>query len=1348
MADENAASLSPAKRALLEQRIHGRPGARAARSRLVERTPGSPTPLSLAQEQLWYFSQLAPDNPAYNEAVSIRKHGDFDADVFARVFNEVVRRHESWRTTFEVIDGQPLQRVGAAPAYGLPIIDLRDLPVGEREHAAAMLAVEDSRRPYDLERGALMRPRLVRMADDQHRLYLSMHHLIFDGVTLYRVILPELISLYEAFAAGRPSPLTDPDAQYADYTAWEREYGNSAAARRALEHWRGRLEGVPTLQLPLDHPRPAHQRFRGGMEAIHVPRELADRLRLLSREAGATLFQVIAAAFAVLLHDYSGQEDVVFATVTDLRRRPDLEAVVGYCLTPLVLRADLSEDPSFTEVLRRVRSELIDALDHHLPFAQLVRELRPRREPGANPIFQAMIVLEPPMIASDPSWSVHQMEVEVGEALGHAKLDLHIELDERPEGHVAGRLIYNSDLFTVETARRAAGHWHTLLESIAAEPGRRISELSLLTQQERHRVLVEWNSTSLDHPRDACVHDLVAAQVARTPDAVAVVFGDERLTFSELDERAGRLAERLRRSGVGPGDLVAICVERSLGMIVGLLGILKSGAGYVPLDPGHPSARLAFMLEDSRAAVLLTQRHLRAGLPEHGAEVLCVDADENANAPSAPPAAPPSLPPDAIAYVIYTSGSTGTPKGVRVSHSAVVNLLSSMAREPGCGAADTVLAITTSSFDMSVPELWLPLTTGATMVVAPAEVVRDGRLLGRLIDGCGATFMQATPSTWQMLVDSGWKGNSRLVALSGGDTLEPGMGRWLAEHTAALWNAYGPTETTVWSTLARLQPGDPISVGRPIGNTRTYVLNRARQPVPVGVAGELFIGGEGVAAGYLGRPDLTDERFLPDPWVPGGRIYRTGDRARVLGDGRLQHLGRLDQQLKIRGFRVEPGDIEVALRSHPQVGAAVVISHRGPDGSSRLAAYVVPQGPQPSVSELRRSLRALLPEHMIPSTFVWLDALPLTTNGKLDRAALAELFVESGPDQRRRVPPRTPLEQLVADVWSSTLQVSEVGVDDDFFEQGGHSLLAVRLLVAIERELGVEIPLSAFFEGSGTVAGLATIIEQRRSVQADERVVVPVQPQGTTPNLFFIHPDESSLLTMRHFTGPLGTEQGVVGLLPERTGKKFDRSRTIEDLAEPMLETIRHTQPHGPYVIAGYSLGGVLAYEVAGRLRAAGEEVAWLGVLDAATPPAGVRFYRHDMSLRQRLARQRRRGLRGALSKTHQVLRRDGSGALVRLGLRRSAISDDFDWRGARSLIAHYACVGHDAPLNLFVTDDCVTGTQSRSLGWAEVHRGSLEVNLVGGDHLEMVIEPHVSALAASVSASLRSALRASLQGR
>jgi amino acid adenylation domain-containing protein len=1344
MSNDPELALSPAKRTLLENRIQGRGTATGIATRPVKRRGVSgPAPLSPAQEQLWHFSQLAPGNPVYNESVSIRKDGPLDLDSLRAALNELIRRHQIWRSTFEVVEGEPRQVVHPAPAFQLSPLDLSWMGKVDAEREAIRMAAEVAKRPYNLEQGPLIRPLLVRFAVDHHRLYLAMHHLIFDGVSLYRVILPELIALYGAFAAGRPSPLVEPPIQYADYAAWERTEAAATENARALEYWRRRLADAPSLPLPLDHPRPPRQRFRGGMESIHIPKDLADKLDRLSREAGGTFFQAIACAFAVLLHRYSSQDDVVFGTVIDLRERPEFEAMVGYCLTPLVVRADLSGDPTFVQLLGQIREVVLDGMDHKVPFQQLVRELQPSREPGSNPIFQTMVVLEPPVAAPDPAWSLHQMEAELGNAVGHAKVDLHIELDRRPEGHVAGRLIYNSDLFERDTARRVVDHWNTLLEGIVAGPNRPISELPLLTEAERHRQLVEWNATAAGLPASSCVHEMVTAQAQRSPDKTAVAFADQVLTYGELEQRANLAAHRLRRAGAGPGTIVAICVERSMEMVVGMLGILKSGAAYLPLDPRYPPARLAFMLGDAGAEVVLTQRPLVGSLPHGTVKAVCIDEPGELEEGPADAEPPKRTAPESLAYVMYTSGSTGRPKGVRVSHANVINLIMALAQEPGVGPDDTVLSVASYSFDMSVGDVWATLGVGARLILASRRVAADGRRLGRLIDDSGISLMHATPATWQMLVDTGWRGRRRLVAVSGGEPLSPALAGALLDRCGALWNGYGPTETTVYATFSRVSAGVPITVGRPIRNVRAYVLNKARQLLPLGVPGEIWIGGGGVALGYLNRPEETAERFLADPFVPGGRMYRTGDLAQLLVDGQIKHLGRLDDQIKVRGFRIEPGEIEAALKLHPAVRSATVVAREDRPGDRRLIAYVVPDGQHILSAELRALLRRILPDYMVPSGFVTVDSLPVTPNGKLDRSALPPPAAAMTPDaQRQSAAPRTELEERLVRIWRQILGNEQIGLEDDFFELGGHSLLAARLLGEVEIEVGVQVPLASIFNVSTTVAGMASVIEASRREVGHNGLIVPIQSRGSAPILFFVYPDESAMLTLRHFVGPLGSEQPVLGLFPARVGRRFDQSRGIEELASTMLATIRSTQPRGPYLLAGFSLGGLIAYEIAGLLRADGEEVGWLGLLDTAFGPALYQRELWSHSPRGFATRLLKIGPLGAARVARNLTRRWVRAPLVRLH-RLSPVGYHFDYRGAMLLGSRYASCGHDVSLDLFTSADVVDVTGSPTLGWEKAHRGRITVHAISGKHLSVVTEPNVRVVAEILSASLRRAVAA-----
>ncbi|MGI9185556.1 MAG: non-ribosomal peptide synthetase [Solirubrobacteraceae bacterium] len=797
-------------------------------------------PLSVAQEALWYVALLAPNRISYNETISIRKDGPLDLVAFRAAFTEIVRRHQAWRTTFDTVNGQPVQVVATAADLPLPVLDLSHLTPEEAERRAVRITADLSRTPYDVRRGPLLRPRLIRFPRTHHRLYLAMHHLIFDGVSVYRVVLPELVALYDAFFAGRPSPLPEPPTQYGDYARWEQTWIIEPRVARRFAHWRQHLTAVPHLALPQDHPRSETPRFRGGIVPVSVPGETVDRLKEVGQGVGGSLFQVLASMWALLLSRYSSQQDVVFATATDLRQRPELESVVGYSLTPLVLRVDLSGEPTLEELVLRVRNELLDGLDHLIPFERLVRELDPDAAAGANPIYQTMIILEPAVVAADPCWSVHQMESEIGEAVGNAKLDLELELDERPEGHISGRLIYDRDLFEAPTAARMAAHWLRLIEAAAADPTCLASTIPILTPADQRRQLVEWNATTTEI-RAGRVDDLVSGRAALHPEAGAVSADGETLNYGELERRATRSASRLLETGARAGDAVALGSVPSLDLIVDALGVLKAGAAYA----------LA------------------------------------ATAGSALPAPGQGTLPEAICCLQPTSTATGTPSWVAIRHGAVINLATALAADLGIGPDDTILVLPANLLRAHVMELWMALVTGARIVVASAETAGDGARLSQLIASEGASFLHASPSTWQTLIDTGLKASRGLNALSGGGRLSRELADEILERCRVLWNGYGTVETTGYCTLARVQRATSITIGRPIANTRAYVLDGHDQPVPIGVTGELLVAGEGVAGGYVNRPNLTPTPFVEDPFGPGA-AYRTGDQARWRADGELE----------------------------------------------------------------------------------------------------------------------------------------------------------------------------------------------------------------------------------------------------------------------------------------------------------------------------------------------------------------------------------------------------------------------------------------------------------------------------
>ncbi|HEY7767793.1 amino acid adenylation domain-containing protein [Longimicrobium sp.] len=1062
-------------------------------------------PLSFAQERLWFIDQFEPGSAVYNIPMAWRLGGALEQAALEHALGEIVRRHDSLRTVFGEVDGAPVQVIAPFRGFVLPVEDLSGLGEAEREAAVRRRAGEEARRAFDLSAGPLFRAALLRVDAEDHVLLLSMHHIVSDGWSM-GVFSRELSALYAAFRDGRESPLPSLPVQYADYAVWQREQLEGEVLDRQLSYWRARLAGAPELlELPADRPRPPVQTYRGASVPVELSLELLGRLQALGRGEGATLYMTLLSAFQVLLSKYSGIADIVVGSPIAGRTRKEVEELIGFFINTLVLRTDLSGDPCFRDVMRRVRGVTLGAYEHQdVPFERLVAELQPERSLSHSPLFQVMFTLQ-----NDGGGPRALAGLRVGGVdaeLQTAKFDLSLSLVATSRGLLGG-LTYSTDLFEQGTIERMVRHLGRVLEQVAGDADVRLSRLNLLGGAERALVVEEWNRTAAQVPADRCIHQLFEAQAARTPDAVALRFEEDSLTYRELNARANRLAHHLRRLGVGPEVRVGVLMERSVEMVVALLAVLKAGGGYVPLDPGLPAERLAYMLEDSAVPLVLVQAALRDAVPARdGVAVLAVDVLAEEIAAESAENSESGAGPDSLAYVIYTSGSTGRPKGVMNQHRGVVNRLVWMQAQFGIGADDVVLQKTPFGFDVSVWEFFWPLQQGARLVMARPDGHRDPAYLRDVIEREGVTALHFVPSMLQPFIDAveaGRCASLRHVVCSG-EALPPVLVRRFYDRFAGpveLTNLYGPTEAAVdvscWTCL-RDEAADVVPIGRPVWNTSLYVLDAALQPVPVGVPGELNIGGVQVARGYLDRPGHTAERYIPDPFSahPGARLYRTGDKSRWRAAGAIEYLGRLDFQVKVRGFRIELGEIESVLRGHGSVTDCVVVA-RAEAGETRLVAYIVGDT---EVEALRAHVRRSLPEYMVPSAFVFLDALPLTPNGKLDRKALPA--PELASTEERFVAPRTPMEEVLAGIWAQVLRLERVGVEDNFFELGGHSLLATRVVSHIREVFGVEVPLRALFAGP-TVAELAVRIEEMR--RADLPVlppVVPVERTGALPLSF------------------------------------------------------------------------------------------------------------------------------------------------------------------------------------------------------------------------------------------------------
>jgi amino acid adenylation domain-containing protein len=1178
---------------------------------------GGPAPTSFAQESLWFLDRLNPGLPTFNVTAAVRVSGPLDPDILTRAFAEIVRRHEALRTTFEVVDGRPVQVVSPGVNAVLAVTDLSDLPEGRRAAEAERLATEEAREPFDLSRGPLARARVLRLGERDHAVLLTMHHAVTDGWS-FGVAARELAVIYEAFRKGEPSPLPDLPVQYGDYARWQRDRLQGVVLDGLLAYWTRRLDGVPALELPTDRPRPAVRSARGGTHFFTLPDDLSEGLRSLSRREGATPFMTLLAAFQAFLHRYSGQTDFAVGSPVANRNRAETEGLIGYFVNMMALRADLSGDPSFRALLARVRETSLGAFEHQdLPLESLVEALRPERDPSRTPLFQVMFVLQNNRMPDVLPHNLTLAPLALGGETGTAKFDLSLAIADDDRG-LSGSFEYDADLFDAATVERMAGHFETLLRGVLADPDSRLSQLPILPDGERRRLIRDGSGPAV--PRHACVlvHQLIEEQAARTPEAVALDGRDRRLTYHQLNAWANRLAHRLRALGVGPEARVGLAVERSPEMAAGLLGILKAGAAYVPLDPAYPADRLGFMLSDAGVSVLLTRRRLRGSLPDCGPMIIDLDAEDLDHWPEANPAV--ALAPESAAYVIYTSGTTGTPRGVVVTHRGLLNHNLAAVDLFGLRPGDRVAQFSSLSFDIAVEELFPSWIAGVSVVLRGDDDTLEPSRFTRWVARERVTVLDLPTAYWHAWVNglaaagASLPDSLRLVVVGGERALPAVYARWRA--MAGDWvrwlNTYGPTEATVIATASEpttgLDDGTELPIGRPIANTQVYLLDARLQPVPAGLPGELYIGGVGVARGYLNRPGLTGERFVPNPFgeAPGARLFRTGDLARWRPDGQLEFLGRVDDQVKIRGFRVEPGEVEAALLKHPGVSAAVVVARADGSGASRLDAYVVPnRETKADPAELRRFLKAALPRPLIPATFTTLDVLPLTPSGKVDRSALrAPDPAGTGPARRA---PRDEVEARLVAIWEDLLGVRPVGTADNFFDLGGHSLLAIRLLGRVEEEFGASLPLSALFQWP-TVEDLAGQLRERAGAGTGARrwsPLVPIQPWGTRPPFFCVHPAGGIVYCFQELARHLGPDRPFYGLqaagLDDGT-EPFDR---IETMAARYAEALREVQPDGPYHLGGWSLGGLVAFAMARQLRDEGHEVATLALLDVQAPAPG-----------------------------------------------------------------------------------------------------------------------------------------------
>ncbi len=1279
-------------------------------------------PASSGQARLWYLDQLEPGRSDYNVAIGWRLAGALDVAALRGAFQHLVDRHEIMRTTFVAIDGQPWQRIVPRRDVDFALTDLSGVAAPSRETELRRCLGEEIRHPFDLVAGPLSRTRLIRLDPHDHALVLVRHHTICGGES-GRITARELGAAYDALKAGRAPDLPPVPGQHADYAEWQRENLTRERVDALEAYWRQRLAGAPAaLTLPTDRPRPAVRHSNGACVSFRIGRDLARALHALADSAAVTLHMTLLSAFQVLLGRYAEQDDVLVGTPVSAFGHREFRGVMGFLVNIVVHRGDLGGDPTFRTLLQRTRVSAQEAYAHRdLPIERVVAAAAPERPPGRDPLFQAMFTLQDPETPPVALAGLTCVPIRVRNTT--AKSDISLLMYVEDEG-LSGELEYNTDLFEASTVERMGAHFVNLLEEAVRDPDRPISRLPFVTEAERRRIVVDWNRTGTDFPRDSSITALFAAQAERTPDAMAVIDGARTLTYAGLDRRARRLARRLIDLGIAPGARVGVCIDRSQEEIVAFLGVLYSGCAYVPLDSTHPPERLAAMLKDAEAAGIVTTPDAAHGLAlamagsARPVVKLSPDEPDGDDARTLPS---PGAAADDVAYVMYTSGSTGVPKGVAIPHRAVVRLTCDT-DYVRLGAADTVAHLSNPAFDAATFEIWGALLNGSRIAVVRRDAVLSMSAFAEALDRHGVTVMFLTTALFNQIAQDLPAALRGRQVLFGGEAVEP---RWVDAalrdgRPARLLHVYGPTETTTFATWHEVRAVDrnaaTVPIGRPIANTEVYLLDANREPVPPGVPGEIHIGGPGLAKGYLGLPDLTAERFVPHPFdpTPGARLYRTGDRARYRGDGTIEFIGRVDRQVKIRGHRIEPGEVEAALARLPSVRDAVVVLHGATSETRRLTAYVVPaRGTQPVPADIWRDLRRSLPEFMIPAGIVMLPALPLTPNGKIDRRALPDPVDLVEQRKGFHVQPSDPLQFAIASIWRDLLGVASVGVRDNFFDIGGHSLLAVRMMSAVERATGYSVPLASLFTDP-TIEHLAEAL--RDVARPSGSMAVPVTTTGTRPPLFFLHGDFSGGGFYSHgLARALGPDQPFYAVHPHG----LDSSNipdTIEEMARDRLAALREARPHGPYFLAGHCNGALVALEMARQLLAESEEVPLVVLMDAAVPwraqPVGI-----------------------SLTMGNAPPPRKRAAAAPLAG---APAADDTLFNRYRRVIAAYDPAPY--PGRLAVLRSETMKDVRPEMGWSAIGR-QVELHAIPGDHFTSITRD-IATTAAQLRACLDSALR------
>ncbi len=1349
-------NLSPAKKALLEKWKGGKFQA----DTIPKRQTSKNIPLSFSQQRLWFIDQLYHGSAFYNIPIAFQIEGQLNITALQQSLNEILKRHEIWRTNFTLVNGEPIQEIASDLTWDLPIINLEHLSGKDWEGEVKKLVAESATKPFNLAKGLLVRASLLRLSEEEYVLLVTMHHIITDGWSC-GVFLRELSTLYAAFSTNQPSPLPELPIQYADFTIWQRDRTQGEFLTTKLNYWKQQLSGeLPVLQLPTDRPRPSVTTFAGAKQYFTFSKALTDALRQLSQREDATLFMSLLTVFNILLYRYTDQEDIVIGSPIANRNRGELEGMLGLFVNTLILRNNLNGNPSFRELLHRVREVTLDAYAHQdLPFEMIVEELQPERDLSRNPLYEVMFVLQntPTSVQEVSGLSLRTLEFDSGTS----QLDIFLSMFEFQEG-LTGCLEYNTDIFDATTIARFINNFQTLLENVLANPEQGICELSLLNASEKEQLLLTFNQTNADY-QDASLAQLFEQQVELTPDSLALISQSEEVTYRQLNCKVNQLTHYLQKHGVTKETLVALCLKRSVDMVVGILAILKAGGAYIPLDPNYPVERLNFMLSDSQASILITQQEILKKLSLSSAKTVCLDIQKDEIAQESIENPLNISKADDLAYIIYTSGSTGIPKGVIGTHRGTVNGLHWLWKTYPFTPEEVCCQKTAISFVDSVWEIFAPLLQGIPTVIISNATILDPQLFIEALAHHKVTRIILVPSLLRLLIDNYHHLTNKLSQLklwiTSGEALSINLAKTFRELMpfAKLINLYGSSEVsanaTYYDTSLLQDQANSVPIGRPIDNTQVYVLNRNLQPTPVGVVGELYIAGDGLARGYLNRLELTQERFIDNLFVSQKKLYKTGDLGRYLNDGNIEYWGRHDEQVKIRGFRVELGEIATVITQHPDIKESVVIASNDAQENQCLIAYVVTDN-QNIATQLLSYLQQRLPNYMLPSAFVVLDALPLTPNGKVDKRSLSTNQVIRQNNTKSLIAPRNFTELSLVKLWENLLKTNLIGVTDNFFDLGGHSFLAVRLMAQIQDKFGHNLSLSTLFENP-TIEKLAPIISQR-SHENSNSPIVAINSSGSKIPFFCMHGAGGGINNYFKLSRRLGEDYPFYAL--EHTpDKEKTEILSLEKTANNYLQEIRKVQPNGPYLLGGHCYGGVLAFEMAQQLQRQGETVDLLVVIDAILLETRIESTKDDdAKFLLRMAESIKTDNNIDFSIPFEELR--DLSLNEQLDLINKKANFIFSDTEIEDFISYYKLFKADVqamrdyvpllypqPITLFRAkeeiihdfDNPEWNTDDPLLGWGKYSSQPIQVIEVPGDHFSIFVEPHIQELAKHLKNSI-----------